>query len=317
MQDRCGPAVGVFIDETGDFSLGVERMEKFYAVAGIVVPSDCIGQLREDFALFKSALPRDVFVKNELKGSRLGIEHYKLLLQILFRYRDVILIPLTVVGAACDREFLDAFPKLLRGKTKLVADEHLTGEMRDFILNWSARVGNLSYVQLFRLFAYAECAALAYLAVLEWRKLDQALNSQAPIMFAFDRVGKPRAREEQVLQVLVKLWLMTRSPLAKEELETNKPAILLYDSKDAWQIQLADCIASMWGKIVRDWNNYTGHLTLFRDFHRLTIHSSEDPLGMIAFGNKASLAKSPEEFGVFVRIATDTEKLHMIRISRN
>ncbi len=81
------------------------------------------------------------------------------------------------------------------------------------------------------------------------------------------------------------------------------------DSKNTWQLQLADMLVNIWWNVVRDYNATRGYLPLFRILHRNTVLAKDKPLGMVALREFAGQALAPSHFGVFSRIADEEYKL--------
>ena|SRR2546425_836634 len=200
--------VRIFFDESGSFNPDSKRQGDVAVLMGAILPESDTDSVRQDFELFKSQLPLKAFVKGEPKGARLDIGHCRLLIQILCRHPDLMLIPITLMPNTSDPAFLESLPSQLRDMVKAEAHRYLSGINLSVILEWASRSGNLSSVQLFRLSACAEGAFRATSVVAEAYELGRFVEDPKAIRLIFDRVGAPGGREELVLRILAKLWIM-------------------------------------------------------------------------------------------------------------
>lgn len=311
----------VFFDECGSFDPWHRGRDEICAVMGVIIPESESRALKRDFEAFVRSLPRTAFTKGEPKRAPNKPEHCLLLAQIITAHSPVMLVPVTLLISSSDAMFLEQLPGQMRQMCQREAHKYLKGKTLSQLMEWAARSGNLSPVQWFRLAGYAEAVFRARTAIAKFYRCSRFISNWKSVQITFDRVGRPRGREELVLDLLVFLWAMMRLDSSSQFIDDMKQALesgypfprlanlRFLDSRTCWQLQLADMLVRAWTNTVQDSDGTRGHLEQFRLFHQNTINSPEDALGMLAFGPNEGFAPAPERLDIFSRIAIGVEKI--------
>jgi len=325
----------IYFDESGNFRPSESGLS---AVMGVVVPENEAATLQSDFSTMVGKLPKDTFVDGEPKGYRMSAKQCRLLAELLNSHPGVKLVPVTVNTASIDKSFFDEFPpklkELLAGESEKCLYETLQSEVSEL----ARRCGNLSPDQLVRLLAYTVGLLRAINAVSTFYHCPKYHPYYDPMRMVFDKTGTPNSREELVFKQIVFMWLsrMTgREPITKIiEIHTeNHPWRLLYevslgdrkgldltkilrgnlhfaDSKQTWQLQLADMLASAWLNSLRDYRNTLGYAPVFRSLNRNTSLSNDQPVGMIGVAEfYSSQVAAPVHFDIFRQMVAGDAKL--------
>ncbi len=310
----------IYFDESGDFDPCLQGGKDTHGLVGVIIPENKADSLRRDFELFARQLPPQAFLKGEPKGRGLTVEHCQLLVHIMNAHPAVTLVPVTLIFGASDRTFLEKVPERLKDKAQQEAIKYLSGPRLNRVLEWARQFGNLSPVQTCRLLTYAEGVFRSVNAIVSRYRCLVFAPSLSRVDITFDRVGRSNDREERVLFLLAYLWVMMRwgsDPQGgemKAALKAGCPFPKFFpfrfkDSKKTWQLQLVHILAKAWVASIQDQDNRCGYLPLFRILHRNTIYPSRDPLGLINFREGSGYIPTPARFDIFLRMATDIEKL--------
>lgn len=326
----------IYFDESGDFRTAIGGGQKFSFIVGIVVPETSLEKLKCDFDWIVSRLRPGEFVKGEPKGSRLSVDHRRLLLEILKAHRDVMLIPLTVNLGSDDPAFFATAPARIRS----LIESNLLAESSSMSMEERAelarRFGRLSAPVLVRLVAYGIAVLKGIEAIACRYHCERFHANYDPIVVTFDRAGRPDNREELVFRASlfgwIERWSRTvplRIPASLGEchpllaryaarvsdqwvFDLKKMLagrILFEDSKASWQIQLADFVANTWSQTIGDHEGRTGCRTLFLDLYRKSALPNETPLGVVAPTDRTEIVSAPQYLEVFARMVLGESKI--------
>jgi len=82
------------------------------------------------------------------------------------------------------------------------------------------------------------------------------------------------------------------------------------DSKNVWQVRLADLLAGMWSRVIADYSGANGMRSLFIELHRKTILYEGQRVGVVTLtGVTASRGPAPLELNVFAKMVDDNSKI--------
>jgi hypothetical protein len=167
------------------------------------------------------------------------------------------------------------------------------------------RFGRLGPPVLARLVSYGIAVLKAIEAIASRYHCDQFHSDYDPITITFDRTGRPRNREELVLEGSLFGWIANwsrtiplrihpnldqahRHPLlAKYGKHTSderwtfdmnkilKGKILFEDSKRQWLLQLADFAANTWSQTIADYEGSNGFQGLFPDLSERVLFRTQ------------------------------------------
>ncbi len=326
----------IYFDESGDFNTASTAGHKFAFVVGIILPDRALPRLKSDFDWFVGQLRRDEFEQGEPKGSLLSLVHRRVLLEILKAHSDVMLIPLSVNLGSDDPSLFETAPARIRS----LIEGNLDTESTDMTVTQRAelarRFGRLSPPVLARLVAYGISVLKAIEAIASRYYCDQFHSDYDPITVTFDRTGRPRNREELVLEDSLFGWIANWSrtvPLGiHPSLDQLHPLLAKYaqrmsdrwtfdlnkmlkgkiyfeDSKTQWLLQLADFAANTWSQTIGDYEGKTGFRELFPDLHRKSALPDATPLGVVAPTDKTEIAAAPQYLEVFAGMARGLTKI--------
>jgi hypothetical protein len=328
----------VYFDESGNFRPSLSQEIGLCAVMGVIIPENEAASLREDFLAMIGELPRDVFVNGEPKGYRLSAQQSQLLATLINAHSGVKLAPVTVNTASIEQSFFEKFPPKLKELLTGESEKCLYETMQTEVSELARRCGNLSSDQLVRLLAYTVGVRRAIDAVSTFYHCSKYHACYDPMQMIFDRAGTPNSREELVFKQMVFMWLVRmteREPITKiREIHTqNHPLMRLYettledgqkrfdlvkllrgnlhfaDSKQTWQLQLADMLASAWLNSLRDHSNTRGYAPIFRSLNLNSSLPNDQPTGMIGVAESYSQTAAPVHFDLFRRLVAGDAKL--------
>lgn len=326
----------VFFDETGGFGAPNERGDGLAVVVGAIVPENHADALRRDFLSFVAGLPSNCLIDGEPKGYLLSADRHQMLATILNAHPGVMFVPVTVNNSLLEKSAIESWPAELRQVLELEGVKCLYDTARSEVEELAKRCGNLSTDQLNRLFAYTVAVREAINAIALFYHCKNYYQLYAPIKFIFDRTVRANSREELVFKEMVFMWVTRnlRVTTVKQIHTRSHPFIQLYeatlegqpaidvskmirgniefeDSRERWQIQLADMLAAAWINILRDYSNTRGYLPVFRILQRNSSRPKDQPLGMITLTKKSSLTPipAPARFEIFRRISTAEGKI--------
>jgi uncharacterized protein DUF3800 len=325
-----------YFDESGDFGPAPTGKEKYSFVMGIVIPETSAASLKIDFDWFESELDSKEYVHGEAKGVLLSLEHRKVLLEILKAHRDVMLVPVTLNLGYSDKDFLHSAPENIR---KLI-EKNLEQDSASMTVpqrkELARRFSNLSAPVLARIAAYAITILRTIEAIGLYYHCQKFYELYDPIKMIFDRVVKPEGREELVFKEALFGWLTNWSsdlPLrTAPAIDLSHPLGVLYgeerqgrfafdlkkmlrgkieyaDSKDVWQIRLADFVVSIWAQSILDHDGKSGHQPLFREINRKTVLDGSHLLGFVGLTEQTAPVAAPAWVEVFHRIAVGDVKI--------
>jgi hypothetical protein len=327
----------IYFDESGDFRPVTLGTEKFCFILGVIVPETSMHQLKTDFDLFVGKLSRNEFLNREPKGSRLSLEHRRLLLEILEAHRNVSIIPISVNLGCNDASYYSAAPLRIRSLIESnlhIESTYMTTPQR---AEFAKRIGKLSSVALTRLISYLIAVLKSVEAIASRYHCKQFHGSYKPITVTFDHIGKTGGREELILKDGIFGWIdhwSRRMPLKRDaSVDESHPLFALYgdkkegqlvfdlkkmldgkidfaDSKLVWQIQLADFLANTLSETIKDYSGSRGYRPLFRHLYRKSALPNSTPVGVVGLTDDPSAVAAPSYLDIFLRmIGRDTKSL--------
>lgn len=327
----------IFFDESGDFNPVRSAAYNFSFVVGIILPDSALPRLKSDFDWFVGQLRATEFDRVEPKGSLLSLDHRKLLLEILKAHGDVMLIPISVNLGYDDPSLFETAGERIRAliKSNLSAEsDYMSVVQRETLAN---QFGNLSAPALARLVSYGIAVLKGIEAIASRYHCGQFHSDYDPITITFDRTGRPRNREELVLEGSLFGWIANwsqtvplrihpsldgshpflakygqRTPDERWTFNLNtmlKGKIFFQDSKAQWLLQLADFAANTWSQTIGDYAGGDGFQELFPDLYRKSALPEATPLGVVAPTDKTEVVTAPEYLGVFARMAHGPQKI--------
>lgn len=329
----------IYFDESGDFNTASSAGYKFAFVVGVILPDSALPRLKCDFDWFVGQLEANEFDQGEPKGSLLSLPHRRVLLEILKAHSEVMLIPLSVNLGFDDPAFYESAPARIRALIKSnlsVESDYMSVAEREMLAN---QFGNLSAPVLARLVAYGIAVLKAIEAIASRYHCDQFHSDYDPITIAFDRTGRPRNREELILEGSLFGWIANWSrtvalrihpgldqahdhPLLvkygqrtsdeRRTFDLNKMLkgkIRFEDSKSQWLLQLADFAANTWAQTIGDFEGRNGFHVLFPDLYRKSALPDAAPLGVVAPTDKTDIVAAPQYLDVFARMAHGVPKI--------
>jgi hypothetical protein len=326
----------VYFDESGDFNPGAIGSDKFSVVMGLVIPESSAANLKSDFDWLESRLDLAERDSGEAKGTLLSLEHRKVLVEILKAHRDVMLVPVAVNLGYTDPAFLTSAPENVRKliEKNLGQDSpYMTTVQRQEL---GRRFSNLSAPVFARILAYAIAILRTVEAMTLYYYCDKFHCLYDPVKITFDRVVKPDSREELVFKDALLGWLanwtsdmpLKRAPVV----EMGHPLAMLYgqekdgklvidlrkmllgkidfaNSKNVWQVRLADFVANTWLRIILDHDGRKGHRALFRDLNRKTVLQGSQLLGLVGLTDDTAPVSAPPQFHLYQRMVAGDAKI--------
>jgi hypothetical protein len=312
----------VFIDETGEFRPCAVGSCELAAVFAVILPELDSDPLQKDFSSFLAKLPQSAFVNGEPKGRCLSLDQHMTLAKMLNAHRGIMTAPVTF-NRQIDSPAFDSWPQELRELLEEDARECIHLEMRQHVEKLAKRCGNLNSQQISRLMAYKIAVERALHGICLFYHCAKYHSSYSPIEIVFDRTGTPNNREELVFKDMIFFWVNKNGfSTVKQIHNDDHPFVKLYgarvggqrafdmakmirgnlqfaDSKDMWQLQVADMLASAWINCVRDRRNDRGYLPVFRVLHRNTTLPKDQPLSLMSVADYSEEKFAAVEFNVY------------------
>jgi len=326
----------VYFDESGDFRVPKGGGPKFAFVVGIIIPEPASEKLRQDFQWFVGQLSRSEFIRGEPKGSALTLEHRRVLMEILKSHDDVMIVPVSVNLGAQGAGFAESAP----GRIRALIESNLATPSSQMTVDerkeLAARFGRLNAAVLFRLFSYGIAVFKGIEALACRYHCDKFHPLYESITIIFDRAVKAGSREELVLHAALPGWIANWSrtkPLRiSPEMDERHPFLVRYgkregerwtldlgtiltggiafeNSRDVWEIQLADFVANTWAQAISDHEGKRGYLSLFRDLYRKSALPDGTWVGVVAPTDRTEEVPGPEHLGVFGRLGFGESKI--------
>ena len=81
------------------------------------------------------------------------------------------------------------------------------------------------------------------------------------------------------------------------------------NSKDVWQIRLADFVANTWSRVILDHEGTTSHQVLFRDLNRKTMLHGNHLLGVVGLMDDTTPVPAPLWLNIFHRMVVGDAKI--------
>jgi hypothetical protein len=321
----------VFLDESGSFRPSLPEDTGLASVMAVIVPENQSHSMEGDFRRFLIDLPSDAFANGEAKGSRLSPGHVKQLASMLNRHRGIMLAPVTVNTALIKPSFFEVFPQRLRMVLEQEGQKCLHNKSRSEIAELAKRCANLSPEQLVRLITYTKAILRSIEGVSLFYHCKKYHPYYSPFKVVLDRAGPPNGREELVFKQILFTWMISmtkRTPIkgVKRIHNDSHPFVQLYrakldgadmldvlkmlrgniefaNSREIWQLQLADMTTAAWAKSLLDRRNDDGYLPAFSLLHRNTVLPQDQPMGMISVDEAYSQMEAPAEFEIFRKLA--------------
>lgn len=326
----------IFFDESGDFNTARKTGYKFAFVVGIILPDRALPRLKGDFGWFVGRLSHSEFDQAEPKGALLSLPHRRVLLEILKSHSDVMLVPISVNLGSDDSSFFETGPARIRA----LIENNLSTESASMTVTERAELarqfGRLSAPALARLVSYGIAVLKAVEAIGSRYHCNRFHSDYDPITITFDRTGRPRNREELILEASLFGWIANWSrtvPLRiHPSLDESHPLLAAYghrasdrwtfdlnkmlkgkilfdDSKAQWVLQLADFAANTWAQTLADYEGKNGFQELFPDLYRKSALPDATPLGVVAPTDKTEIVSAPEYLEIFARMAHGLKKV--------
>jgi uncharacterized protein DUF3800 len=321
---------------SGDFNTARMAGYSFAFVVGVILPDRALSRLKADFDWLVGQLGRQERKQGEPKGDLLSLPHRRVLLEILKAHSDVMLIPVSVNLGHDDPLLFKTAPGRIRSliETNLhTKSDYMTTPERAAL---AKQFGRLSTPVLARLVSYGIAVQKAMEAIACRYDCAEFHSDYNPITITFDRTGRPKNREELVLERSLFGWIANWSrtiplrippgmdglhPLLatygqrasdRWTLDLNKMLkgkIFFEDSKTQWLLQLADFAANTWSRTIADYKGREGFQELFPDLYRKSALPDETPLGVVAPTDKTEVVTAPQYLGVFARMAHGLRKI--------
>jgi len=323
----------VFFDETGSFRpSNVTGQTDLAAVMGVIIPELHAETLKADFTAFVNRLPRECFERDEAKGRLLSADQQCAFALMLNKHPGVMLGPVTFNRNIRSSSFSD-WPTALKARLLSEASKCIHSTMQLQVEEVAKRCGNLSPEQLVRLLTYKVAVEKALGAIALFYHCKKYHNSYYPIKLIFDRTGASNNREELVFKDMIFLWVTRNVISTVKQIHTDShPFVQLYgaevggkrtfnvakmvrgnfefrDSKQSWQLQIADMAAAIWVSSIRDQNNTRGLLPHFRILYRNSCLPKEQPVGLMSVAEVSSQEIGPENFNIFQRLVVNEAKI--------
>lgn len=321
----------VFLDESGNFRPSLREQTGLACVVGVIIPENESDSMEGDFLRFLIGLPKVTFANGEPKGIRLSREHVKQLASMLNCHRGIMLAPVTVNTDLIKPSFFETFPQELRSVLEQEGAKCLLDKPRSEIAELAKRCANLSPEQLVRLITYTVAILRSIEGVSLFYHCKKYHSYYSPFKVVLDRAGPPNGREELVFKQILFAWManMTkRMPIrgVKRIHNDSHPFVQMYrakldgtdmldvlkmlrgniefaNSRETWQLQLADMATAAWAKSLRDRGNDEGYLPAFSLLSRSTVLPQDQPMGMISVDEGYSQMEAPAEFQIFRKLA--------------
>jgi hypothetical protein len=322
----------VFIDETGEFRPCDSGSCELAAVLGVILPELDSDLLQKEFSSFLAKLPRSAFVNGEPKGRCLSVDQHMTLAKMLNAHRGIMTAPVTF-NRQIESPTFDSWPQKLKEILEKDAAKCVHEEMQRHVENLARRCGNLNSQQISRLMAYKIAVERALHGICLFYHCAKYHSSYSPIEIVFDRTGTPDNREELVFKDMIFFWVNKNGFATVKQIHNDDhPFVKLYgarvggqrafdmakmirgnlqfaDSKDTWQLQVADMLASAWINSVRDRRNDRGYLPVFRVLQRNTTLPKEQPLGLMSVADYSEEKSAPVEFNVYRHLVAKEGKV--------
>lgn len=327
----------VYFDESGDFNPVRASPYNFSFVVGVILLDRALPRLKSDFDWLVGQLDATEFDQGEPKGSLLSLDHRRVLLEILKAHRDVMLIPISVNLGYDDPALFETAGERIRAlikKNLSAKSDYMSVAERETLAN---QFGNLSAPGLARLVSYGIAVLKSIEAIASRYYCDQFHSDYDPITITFDRTGRPKNREELVLEGSLFGWIANWSltvplrmhpsldgshpflakygqhtPDGRWTFDLNKMLkgkILFEDSKAQWLLQLADFAANTWSQTVGDYKGRKGFHELFPDLFRKSALPDATPLGVVAPTDRNNVVAAPQYLDVFAKMAHGQRKI--------
>jgi hypothetical protein len=326
----------IFFDESGTFNPSAERADNLAFVVGVIIPEGGSLGIKNDFDWFVSKLGRQECIRGEPKGALLSLDHRKVLLEILKSHSDVMLIPVTVNLGQTEPEFMQSAPTkiraLIEGNLEKTSTHMTVTERREL----AKRFGNLSAPVLARIVSYGIAVLRSIEALATYYTCAKFHRLYDPIQVTFDRAAKPNSREELVFKDSVFGWVTNwslRAPLRVHgQLGLDHPLFALYgenrdgrlaldlrkilfnkidfrDSRNCWQIQLADFLANTWARVILDYEGKDDHRPLFRELYKKAALTGNQSLGLVGLTDSVEVVPAPLYLNVFPEMVSGVSKV--------
>lgn len=298
-----------FFDESGDFAVPPSGTHKCGVVCGVVVPETAERPFREAFEAFVASLAPKEKPGSEPKGHLLSDSSRRGFCEMLNAWPQVLVTPTTLDLSDMPDRYRDGLGGLMKAKLFQDAARHAGDPMRPEIEELGRRWSNLSANQGLRLMALASSfheAVHHSVVFLAEREYDACWNSAT---FCVDAVQKqPLARETQVFQLMVLMWLTAWSrwqpfetiaevhtkdhPFEQnfcsgEGIDLGKLLIgniQFASSSGCWGLQVADICSNTVFQAVHDLNNWDNRLTFFRLLMRNCPYGAARGPGLMTIG---------------------------------
>ncbi len=303
---------------------------------GIIVPEIAADPLKADFDWFVSQLSVSEFARGEPKGSLLTLDHRRVLLEILKARRDVMLVPVSLNLERDDPSFFAHAPLKVRELIESnlpLESPHMSREQRAKL---ARRFGRLSGPAMVRLVAHGIAISKAIEALACRYNCSRFYSDCEDISFTFDRVGRVGSREQLIFLDSFVGWISnwSRSVPIKipPDLGESHPLLVRYgrrdsgrlvfdlrkmlsgkiafeDSKQVWQLRLADFVVSTWSRAIADYDGSTGCRELFRGLYRKSALPCETPLGLVGASDRTECVPGPHHLEIFARMVVGESKI--------
>src|ERR1700719_2457435 len=185
------------------------------------------------------------WIQGEPKGNLLSLEHRRVFLQILKSHSDVMLIPVSVNLGFDDPSFFANAP----AKIRTLIESSLSTESTFMTVAERAKLarqfGRLSAPAIARLVSYGIAVLKCIEAIASRYHCDQFHSDYDSITVTFDRTGRPRNREELVLENSlfggIANWSRTVPLRMHPSLDKSHPFLVKYGQRtpdDRWTFDL-------------------------------------------------------------------------------
>ncbi|MEQ8694276.1 MAG: DUF3800 domain-containing protein [Gammaproteobacteria bacterium] len=214
-----------YFDESGDFRLDDDGVQRVGIVAGITIPESAADEVFSKFDEFVATLAPTAFKKEEPKGNRLTLEERVRFVDMVADDPRIVVTPAMLDIASINRAKKDVRGDLVQ-RMRSLAEQCVHDTMRDEAHLLANQFKNLSYNQALRLGSVAYCMWRAFEQTIIVLSGEEYFDCWDEMRFEIDPVQvRPGSREEQVFKWTMLGWLQGWSQshpiLTIEEIHTK------------------------------------------------------------------------------------------------
>ncbi len=196
-----------YFDESGDFRLDDDSVQRVGIITGITIPESAEGEVFAKFDQFVETLARSAFKKGEPKGNLLTYDERSRFAQMIAGNKKIVVTPAILDIGSINREKKDVRGDMVRRMREL-AEQCIHATMKGEAHLLANQFKNLSDTQSLRLGSVAYCIKRAFEQTIILLSGEEYFDCWDQMRFEIDPVQLRRgSREEQVFKWTMLGWL--------------------------------------------------------------------------------------------------------------